>query len=48
VKALDISGPMAPYPVQLKEFWYPVAFSDHINKKTMIPLESFEETRVIF
>jgi hypothetical protein len=35
-KALDISGPVAPYPASLKNFWYPVAFSDHIDEKTMV------------
>lgn len=47
-KALDISGPVTPYPASLKNFWYPVAFSDHIDEKTMVPLESFEEAWVIF
>lgn len=35
-KTLNISGPMAPYPAQLKNYWYPVAFSDHIDEKTMV------------
>lgn len=35
-KALDVSGPVAPYPAQLKNYWYPVAFSDHIDEKTMV------------
>jgi len=35
-KTLDISGPVAPYPAQLKNYWYPVAFSGHIDEKTMV------------
>lgn len=39
-KALDISGPVAPYPARLKNFWYPVAFSSDIDAKTMVRLTS--------
>ena len=38
-KALDISGPVAPYPAQLKNFWYPVAFSEHIDETTMVIID---------
>lgn len=47
-KTLDVSGPVAPYPAQLKNYWYPVAFSDHIDEKTMVPFDSFEEAWVLF
>lgn len=39
-KTLDVSGPVAPYPAQLKNYWYPVAFSDHIDEKTMVSASS--------
>lgn len=35
-KNLDVSGPVAPYPAKLKNFWYPVAFSADIDEKTMV------------
>lgn len=47
-KPLDVSGPMGPYPAQLKNHWYPAAFSADIDDKTMVPFDSFEEAWVIF
>ncbi|CAK9275548.1 unnamed protein product [Sphagnum jensenii] len=47
-KFLDVSGPVGSYPAKFKDFWYPVAFSDDIDSKTMVPFESFEESWVIF
>lgn len=35
-KNLDVSGPVAPYPAKMKNFWYPVAFSGDIDEKTMV------------
>lgn len=35
-KPLDVSGPMGPYPAQLKNHWYPAAFSADIDDKTMV------------
>ncbi|KAI4307269.1 hypothetical protein L6164_030473 [Bauhinia variegata] len=47
-KSLDVSGPVHPYHPRLKNFWYPVAFSNDLNDDTMIPIECFEEPWVIF
>ncbi|CAK9883400.1 unnamed protein product [Sphagnum tenellum] len=47
-KYLDVSGPVGSYPAKFKDFWYPVAFSDDIDSRTMVPFESFEESWVIF
>eukprot|EP00246_Nothoceros_aenigmaticus_P018464 TRINITY_DN965_c0_g3_i1.p1 TRINITY_DN965_c0_g3~~TRINITY_DN965_c0_g3_i1.p1 ORF type:complete len:419 (-),score=53.39 TRINITY_DN965_c0_g3_i1:100-1293(-) len=47
-RRLDISGPTAPYPTWLRDFWYPVAFSSTLDGSTMIPIESFEEPWVLF
>ncbi|KAH0465884.1 hypothetical protein IEQ34_005987 [Dendrobium chrysotoxum] len=47
-KNLDVSGPVKPYHPNLKNFWYPVAFSTDLNDDTMIPLDCFEEPWVIF
>ncbi|PKU72707.1 chlorophyllide a oxygenase, chloroplastic [Dendrobium catenatum] len=47
-KSLDVSGPVKPYHPNLKNFWYPVAFSTDLNDDTMIPLDCFEEPWVIF
>lgn len=46
-KALDISGPVTPYPAQLRNFWYPVAFSNHIDEKTMVNI-ALELRDVVF
>lgn len=35
-KSLEVSGPIGPYPAQLKNYWYPVAFSADIDDKTMV------------
>ena len=37
-RALDISGPVSPYPAHLRNFWYPVAFSAHIDEKTLVDI----------
>ena len=33
---------------QLKHFWYPVEFSKTLQKDTLVPLELFDETWVLF
>ncbi|BBN09612.1 chlorophyllide a oxygenase [Marchantia polymorpha subsp. ruderalis] len=45
---LNVSGPTEPYPVWLKNFWYPVAFTVDLKSDIMIPIESFEEPWVLF
>eukprot|EP00252_Welwitschia_mirabilis_P026006 TRINITY_DN832_c0_g1_i7.p1 TRINITY_DN832_c0_g1~~TRINITY_DN832_c0_g1_i7.p1 ORF type:complete len:508 (-),score=74.38 TRINITY_DN832_c0_g1_i7:443-1966(-) len=45
---LDVSGPVESYSSNLKNFWYPVAFSTDVKEKTMIPFDCFEEPWVIF
>lgn len=47
-RRLDVSGPVAPYPSCLKNFWYPVAFSAHVDSSTLIPFDCFEEPWVLF
>ncbi|KAK4758477.1 hypothetical protein SAY87_019778 [Trapa incisa] len=47
-KNWEVSGPVQPYNPQLKNFWYPVAFSTDLKDDTMIPIEVFEEPWVIF
>ncbi|KAG9444047.1 hypothetical protein H6P81_015387 [Aristolochia fimbriata] len=47
-KSLNVSGPTQPYHPNLKNFWYPVAFSNDLKDDTMIPIDCFEEPWVIF
>ncbi|XP_004498345.1 chlorophyllide a oxygenase, chloroplastic [Cicer arietinum] len=47
-KRLNVSGPVQSYHPNLKNFWYPVAFSADLKDDTMIPMECFEEPWVIF
>ncbi|GMH17165.1 hypothetical protein Nepgr_019006 [Nepenthes gracilis] len=47
-KSLDVSGPVKVYHPNLKNFWYPVAFSVDLKDDTMVPIECFEEPWVIF
>ncbi|XP_044475564.1 chlorophyllide a oxygenase, chloroplastic-like [Mangifera indica] len=47
-KSLNVFGPVQSYHPQLKNFWYPVAFSSNLKDDTMIPTECFEEPWVIF
>ncbi|CAM6126556.1 unnamed protein product [Calypogeia fissa] len=47
-KRLSVAGPTAPYTNNLKNFWYPVAFSGDISVDTLVPFESFEEPWVLF
>lgn len=47
-KRLDVSGPVAPYPPCLKNFWYPVAFSANVDSSTLVPFDCFEEPWVLF
>lgn len=47
-KHLCVSGPIAPYAANLKNFWYPVAFSADLKDDTMVPFDCFEEPWVIF
>lgn len=45
---LNVSGPVKQYHPNLKNFWYPVAFSSDLNNDTMLPIDCFEEPWVIF
>ncbi|XP_068662622.1 chlorophyllide a oxygenase, chloroplastic-like [Aristolochia californica] len=47
-KSLNVSGPTQPYHPNLKNFWYPVAFSNDLKDDTMIPIDCFEEPWVLF
>ncbi|KAM7253360.1 hypothetical protein ACFE04_025978 [Oxalis oulophora] len=47
-KKLDVSGPVQPFHPNLKNFWYPVAFSADLKEDTMVPIECFEEPWVLF
>ncbi|KAK6132301.1 hypothetical protein DH2020_033925 [Rehmannia glutinosa] len=47
-KNLNVSGPVQPYSDQLKNFWYPVAFSADLKDDTMVPIDCFEEPWVLF
>ncbi|THU50328.1 hypothetical protein C4D60_Mb06t19050 [Musa balbisiana] len=47
-RGLNISGPVKSYHPNLKNFWYPVAFSCDLKDDTMIPIDIFEEPWVIF
>lgn len=47
-KSLQVSGPVQSYHPNLKNFWYPVAFSADLKDDTMIPMECFEEPWVVF
>ncbi|KAL4183511.1 hypothetical protein AMTRI_Chr11g98610 [Amborella trichopoda] len=47
-RSLNVSGPVKDYPPALKNFWYPVAFSDDLKADTMIPVDCFEEPWVLF
>ncbi|XP_078434101.1 chlorophyllide a oxygenase, chloroplastic-like [Wolffia australiana] len=47
-KALNVSGPVQPYHPNLKNFWYPVAFSKDMKEDSMIPIDCFEEPWVLF
>ncbi|GFP89810.1 chlorophyllide a oxygenase chloroplastic [Phtheirospermum japonicum] len=47
-KNLNVSGPVQPYHDQLKNFWYPVAFSADLKDDTMVPIDCFEEPWVLF
>lgn len=35
-RSLNISGPVKPYSANLKNFWYPVAFSSDLKDDTMV------------
>lgn len=47
-RSLNVSGPVKPYHPNLKNFWYPVAFSKDLKDDTMLPVDCFEEPWVIF
>ncbi|XP_073290080.1 chlorophyllide a oxygenase, chloroplastic-like [Primulina huaijiensis] len=47
-RGLNVSGPVQPYSPNLKNFWYPVAFSADLNDDTMVPMDCFEEPWVLF
>lgn len=35
-RSLNVSGPVKPYHPNLKNFWYPVAFSSDLKDDTMV------------
>lgn len=39
-RSLNISGPVKPYNPNLKNFWYPVAFSSDLKDDTMVKLNA--------
>ncbi|CAA6667681.1 unnamed protein product [Spirodela intermedia] len=47
-RGFNVSGPVQPYHPNLKNFWYPVAFSRDLKEDTMVPIDCFEEPWVIF
>ncbi|KAL8485624.1 hypothetical protein ACS0TY_027786 [Phlomoides rotata] len=47
-KSLNVSGPVQPYHNNLKNFWYPVAFTADLKDDTMVPIDCFEEPWVLF
>ncbi|KAG9145191.1 hypothetical protein Leryth_008982 [Lithospermum erythrorhizon] len=47
-KSLDVSGPVQQYSPHLKNFWYPVAFSNDLKDDTMVPIDCFDKPWVIF
>ncbi|XP_010243855.1 PREDICTED: chlorophyllide a oxygenase, chloroplastic-like isoform X2 [Nelumbo nucifera] len=47
-KSLNVSGPVKQYHPFMKNFWYPVAFSNDLKDDTMIPIDCFEEPWVVF
>ncbi|KAG2330214.1 hypothetical protein Bca52824_001394 [Brassica carinata] len=47
-KSLNVSGPVQPYSQNLKNFWYPVAFTADFKHDTMVPIDCFEQPWVIF
>ena len=38
-RLLDVSGPVKPYTKALKNFWYPVLFSDNLDATTLVSLK---------
>ncbi|CAI9764026.1 unnamed protein product [Fraxinus pennsylvanica] len=47
-RSLNVSGPVQSYDAHLKNFWFPVAFSEDLKDDAMIPIDCFEEPWVIF
>ncbi|KAG2330038.1 hypothetical protein Bca52824_001218 [Brassica carinata] len=47
-KSLNVSGPVQPYSQNIKNFWYPVAFTADLKHDTMVPIDCFEQPSVIF
>ncbi|XP_071731349.1 chlorophyllide a oxygenase, chloroplastic-like [Rutidosis leptorrhynchoides] len=47
-KSIRVSGPVKPYHPRLKNFWYPVAFTNDLKHDTLIPIDCFEEPWVLF
>ncbi|XP_047321750.1 chlorophyllide a oxygenase, chloroplastic [Impatiens glandulifera] len=47
-RSLDVSGPVKRYHPRLKNFWYPVAFSSGLKEDTMVPIDCFEQSWVLF
>ncbi|XP_074583647.1 chlorophyllide a oxygenase, chloroplastic-like [Curcuma longa] len=47
-RGLNVSGPVESYHPNLKNFWYPVAFSSDLKDDTMVPIDCFDEPWVIF
>ncbi|KAH9621895.1 hypothetical protein KSS87_019084 [Heliosperma pusillum] len=47
-KTLNVSGPVKSYHPKLKNYWYPVAFTTDLKDDTMIPIDCFDQSWVIF
>ncbi|KAM3238585.1 chlorophyllide a oxygenase, chloroplastic-like [Capsicum annuum] len=47
-RTLNVSGPVQYYNSHLKNFWYPVVFSADLKDDTMLPIDCFEQSWVIF
>ncbi|XP_074560694.1 LOW QUALITY PROTEIN: chlorophyllide a oxygenase, chloroplastic-like [Curcuma longa] len=47
-RGLNVSGPVKSYHPNLKNFWYPVAFSNDLKDDIMVPIDCFDEPWVIF
>ena len=46
-KGLNVSGPVPPYHPNLKNFWYPVAFSKDLKEDTLVSHFSFPLCKII-
>ncbi|XP_002983761.2 chlorophyllide a oxygenase, chloroplastic [Selaginella moellendorffii] len=47
-KGLNIAGPVKRYPAEMKNYWYPVAFSACLDSEKPLAIEIFEKNWVLF